>query len=450
MMGLWIILMVLGAAVVWVGRRGFRAGHHPHCAECDFDLYNLPEETKRCPECGAFIRVEEAVRLGRRRPVGLLVAAGILLMVIGGGMGVMAGMHWWPSWNASRFKTVGMLEGDMQSLEDRVRRRGCEELLRRIRAGALNNAQCTELIGRILKLQAEPAGMWRTEWGDLVQAVRETGRLPGANWTTYLEQALQVNVRARPRVRVDDPVPFEVSCSLRGGSDYRQIAPRNMTPWVEVSMLGEKAVLPAQAQALDVVPMPVHWLVHWLPGDPWPASLRKPGMQVAHVEARVELMVRGNERVVVTRSTNVAIEILPAGEASVKLGTVIPGMEAEMESAVKLRVAGGGGEGLVPVPQMPVGTLWIGAPPMAASFRVMLRQGEKSWLLARVLVRTNDALSVPLAFPQGAGALKEGEAEVVCVPELQGAVVGTVEVMEIWPGEVTRQINIGRTSAAGK
>jgi hypothetical protein len=226
------------------------------------------------------------------------------------------------------------------------------------------------------------------------------------------------------------------------------MAPGKLVPVVRVSMLGERAELSGQGEPLDVVPLPLHWLVHWLPGDPWPEGLRKEGAQTMQVATTMELTTHAGEKAVVVRAAEIPVEILPAAEASVVLGRAKEGMAAEMESAVKLRVAAGSGEGISPVPQMPLGTLWIGAPPMPASFRVMLRQGKREWLLARVLVRTNDAQSVPLTFPATAGLLEAGDAQVVCVPELEGA-VGTVEVLEIWPTEVVRPIRIGRGAGAG-
>jgi hypothetical protein len=112
-------------------------------------------------------------------------------------------------------------------------------------------------------------------------------------------------------------------------------------------------------------------------------------------------------------------------------------MAAEMESAVKLR---GNGE-VKAAPGASVGTLWIAGPPMAAAFRVELRQGEARWTLARVLVRMDGAVNEALRLPMGRGVPTAGAAEVVLVPDPEGA-VGTVEVMEVWPRELKRAVMV--------
>jgi hypothetical protein len=429
--------MAVGMVVAWAGWRGVRVGQHPHCAACDFDLHQLSEETQRCPECGAFIRVADAVRLGRRRLVKGLIAAGLVLVVIGGAVAVQGTTGMWAG--AAKWKTVGWLQSDLGGANDVAMRRAAEELARRIRSGAIRDAQLDGLMTWVLARQADATRPWRPEWGDLVQVAHSKGRLGVARWLKYLEGMPQMKVRVRPRVRVGDPVPVEVVCTLRAGRNSSGVAPGWMGAEVKCEMKGMGALLGTGWATIELVPMPMTFSKVWLPGDGtgWPTALLQPGQQKITVEVEGTIKDRDGLKATISRRVETTVEIFPREKSSVVLGAVHDGMEKEMEAAVKLR---GPGE-MKAAPGASVGTLWISGPPMAGAFRVELRQGGKLWVLARVLVRMDGAVNEALRLPMSRGAPSPGRAEVVLVPEPEGA-VGTVEVMEVWPREVRREVMV--------
>jgi hypothetical protein len=431
------ILVVAGVVMAWAGWRGMRVGHDPHCAACDFNLKNLAEDSQRCPECGAFIRVGDSVRLGKKRAVKGLVAAGLVLVVIGGVLGIQQTSRSWAG--AAKWKTVGWLQSDLASSDDVTMRRAAEELARRIRSGAMRDEQFDTLMTWVLARQADASMPWRPEWGDLVQAGHAKGRLGAAQWVTYLEGMPQLKVRVRPKVRVGDPVPVEVVCTLRAGRNTAGVAPGWAGVGARIVAAGQTAELGTSWSPVELVPIPMTFSKIWLPGEGngWPAALARPGVQTMAVEVEGTIKDRDGLKGTVTRRVEAAVEVLPREGMSVGLGTVREGMEGEMEAAVKLR---GAGE-VKAAPGAAVGTLWIAGPPMAGAFRVELRQGGKAWVLARVLVRMDGAVNEALRLPVGRGVPSPGPAEVVLVPEPEGA-VGTVEVMEVWPREVKREVRV--------
>ena len=46
------VLGVLGVSLLRRGLRGRRVGAHPVCGKCGFDLFGLPADQAKCPECG--------------------------------------------------------------------------------------------------------------------------------------------------------------------------------------------------------------------------------------------------------------------------------------------------------------------------------------------------------------------------------------------------------------
>ena len=65
----------LGLYLVWRYWHGRMAGDHPQCTRCGYDVFGLPDTSRRCPECGASLDEPGAVVMGRRvRRTGAAVA----------------------------------------------------------------------------------------------------------------------------------------------------------------------------------------------------------------------------------------------------------------------------------------------------------------------------------------------------------------------------------------
>jgi cytohesin len=77
-------VLVVGLLLVWRYLRGRVVGEHPQCRRCGYDLFGLPNDHQRCPECGANLRGRQAVLIGRRKRrwraglIALALAAGAL------------------------------------------------------------------------------------------------------------------------------------------------------------------------------------------------------------------------------------------------------------------------------------------------------------------------------------------------------------------------------------
>jgi hypothetical protein len=300
-----------------------------------------------------------------------------------------------------------------------------------------------DVVSWILARQADPAVTWEAAWGDVVQKAHARGRLGTGRWMKYLEGAVHLRMRVRPRVRVGDPIPVELLCRLRAGRESGDLSPGwvGMQIAAEMEGEGERADLGTSWAGIDVVPLPMTFTKLWLPGngEGWPAGMARPGERKVRLQVKGTIKDRDGIIATVVRQGELTVEVLAKEQLSVALGQATEAREQEMETAVKLR---GTGE-VQRTPGATVGTLWVAGPPMAAAFRVVLRQEGREWLLARTLVRMDSAVNESLRLPMKGEMPLPGPAEVVCVPEPEGA-VGTVEVLEVWPKEVRRAVVVGR------
>jgi hypothetical protein len=85
---------LLGLRLFWAGTIGSRAGNHPHCRGCDYDLFG--SRWARCPECGRTIAGANAIVRGTRRPnerQAALGAAVIAMQVFFAGLVAAAPIH---------------------------------------------------------------------------------------------------------------------------------------------------------------------------------------------------------------------------------------------------------------------------------------------------------------------------------------------------------------------
>jgi hypothetical protein len=440
-----LLIFGVGAVLAWLGRRGAASGSHPVCTQCGFDLYRLPLDTPRCPECGQDILADGGIRIGHRQPIGPLVAAGAALLVLGGGLSLFHLRQEWPQVNGAPFKTVSWLAADVVSADDRLRGRAAAELIARLRAGRLTVDQGDRLAGRLLPLQADPAVAWDTRWGDVVQAAREARRLSDRPWRQYLVQTMQVTARVRPRVRTDDPVPFALACRLRAGTDYAGLAPGRLSAEVTASVGPVSTALRLPPVTVERFAPPAEWLAFWMPPGPdgaWPHP-PAPGRQVLTLQVRITLADAAGADGAVTQSIALPFELLARAESSVAVRNA-PELTADMETAVRYRPPRDAVDGGIPLPPgggIALGSLWISGPPAAAALRVTLRQDGREWPLARVLVRPNDALTVPLALHASAPSPQAGPADIVCESDPPIA-IGSVDVVEVWGGQLRRPITL--------
>lgn len=131
----------LGAVLVVIGLRGRRINDHPICRFCGFDLEGVVPGGVTCPECGAGLKRERAVRIGqrRRRPVVITVgAAAALLPASLIGVVLFATLT---GAELNTYKPLGLLLWEARSGGARASAAAAEEIHGRYQRKALGEAQ---------------------------------------------------------------------------------------------------------------------------------------------------------------------------------------------------------------------------------------------------------------------------------------------------------------------
>ena len=227
----WVAWTLAGAAVLagvlllWLGRRRVRRAPyphptHPHCRRCGRDLYGLGVSapsvgrvggrtatcTTNCPECGvALTRVSVDPGPRQRRPRQL--AAGMTLLLLSLGVVSTTGVARWVNVDWQSHKPVWLLlrEGDAAA---------ADEMLRRYQAGELSDDVVAKVAERYLEDQADPALPWVPEKGDVLIAMAIDEAITMQQWQRFVEEALAIGTRVRPRARSEIGVPFCVGLPL--------------------------------------------------------------------------------------------------------------------------------------------------------------------------------------------------------------------------------------------
>ena len=188
-----IVALVVGLALVILGRRGRRTDDHPLCRRCRFDLTGRPADAeRRCPECGADLEPPRATIVGHPPAAG-------------GGAGDRRGpVHI----GGSRRRGADLGTGEPDQL-DAVRAgqlshasgnigEACRdadlplaELSRRYAVGRLSVEQQDALTDAALAYQADGDKPWDSAWGDVLERGRAAGRLSDARWERYVSGSIR-------------------------------------------------------------------------------------------------------------------------------------------------------------------------------------------------------------------------------------------------------------------
>ncbi|MFG0305576.1 MAG: hypothetical protein ACF8Q5_05125 [Phycisphaerales bacterium JB040] len=180
------ILILLGLTLLTLGLWPRRLGTAPHCRRCHFDLTGT--EAARgsgvCPECGRDLTPPKAIARGRLARRKRVLLAGVLLLLLLGGLAIPIATGHWTNWNTS--KPLWMLELDTDYGSVPIRDAARLELERRDMAGLLDAR------GERALLHAKAAQYWKPGALDLadfplVQDAHEAGELSGDRWRRALE-----------------------------------------------------------------------------------------------------------------------------------------------------------------------------------------------------------------------------------------------------------------------
>ena len=205
-LGMMLLVFVVGATLLSWGLRGRRAGDHPHCRGCGFDLTGLPASSGRCPECGADLAGPGAVARGERRHEPVSVACGALLAATGAAGILISGEN-----AASRIEWVRMeptrwlLSSAASSASVRDRDRASAELTRRLSAESLSGDQIAEAVGLALAAQGDRGRPWRWPSRNLLDGLLAGGHLTADQIEIYLRQSSAPRLRFKPAMRRGRP-----------------------------------------------------------------------------------------------------------------------------------------------------------------------------------------------------------------------------------------------------
>jgi hypothetical protein len=212
MFALTLVACALGAVMLVLGLRGRRRGDEPRCAACAFDLSGLLErDPDVCPECGAGLRPHGAVVRGERTRTTALVAAGVVLIVLGAAALVvpLASVNLAP-WTPARPLAAWTRWTGSGA--------GLDELRARLEAGTLGRGGTAAAIDAALSVQADPDRAWDGRWGALVEVASLKGLLTSSQERRYLDQMFRfTGVRARSNTLPGWVVPVHVEYEVRRG-----------------------------------------------------------------------------------------------------------------------------------------------------------------------------------------------------------------------------------------
>jgi hypothetical protein len=203
-----LLLALAGAAITWLGWRGRRVGDHPICRRCGFDLFGLPDGVATCSECGANLSAPGAIRIGHRRKLGRVLAAGILLLLLAGSLTTLIGVTRWGDFEINVYKPVWLLAREAGSDDAALRDAAMKELSARLKGGKLNPQQVTLVLDNILAWQADANRTWVPLWGNLFQAARASGLVPDEKWKQYALNSTQATMEIRPVLRRGEALPY--------------------------------------------------------------------------------------------------------------------------------------------------------------------------------------------------------------------------------------------------
>ncbi|HYE60457.1 MAG TPA: hypothetical protein VD997_00550 [Phycisphaerales bacterium] len=229
-------VMLLGTLLIVLGVRGKRLNDHPTCRWCGFDLENIYPANVTCPECGAGLKREKAVRIGQRRKRPVFILSGVLFVLMPLapiGVVLFASIT---GTDVNRYKRLGLLLWEVDRVDSKRAALIAGEFFNRLAAANVDIAQEQRILAYTLDRQADPARAWGKEWSDVIDRVRLNGRLMKQDEQRFLSQSVLPKLKARPRVTAGDVFPVGVAHELRAGGDQAMAS-----IWLETATInGEK------------------------------------------------------------------------------------------------------------------------------------------------------------------------------------------------------------------
>jgi hypothetical protein len=199
-----------GLLMLWFGWRGRRLNDHPVCGWCRFDLHGVYPDSVTCPECGAGLKRDGAVRIGVRRRSTALVLAGAMLAampIVPFGAIAWAGLT---GTNIDRYKPLGVLLWESRLSDSSRLDAIADEIMSRAMARRFDKAQYARVIDAMLDLQADHSGPWSEKWGDLHERAKLDGVLTKEQDRRFIENAGVFEIVTRPAAHPGMDLPVEL------------------------------------------------------------------------------------------------------------------------------------------------------------------------------------------------------------------------------------------------
>ncbi len=219
---------LLGLALLTLGLRGRRADSLPRCRNCRYLLSGQPADdnnrpTGPCPECGADLAPQRAIRFGKRRARLRLAAAGLLLLLIGAGYGSVRAWRWGAAFNWNTVKPVWLLAREASGAGSAAEKSALTELLRRDDENALSTAKLTRLAAAGLACQADQARTWQPLWGDLIESAWLKELLTEPHQVAYIRNMVRTSFEFEQVATFGRPVQWQAGFRTRRGSERRRV-----------------------------------------------------------------------------------------------------------------------------------------------------------------------------------------------------------------------------------
>lgn len=262
LLGVFVLVLLLGLALIRLGWRGRRINRDPVCRDCGFNLhaFRLPDMhgvpapalaptaestaspvpqptdsltlevrpadappidapidappssaaipiTVTCPECGGGLKRPKAVRIGERKRMPLVAALGVLMLALAAlpltvGVFVAASGQ-----DYSKHLPVNVLLFQSRHAGRETNRLIALELERRLLAKALDPKQTDLVVERALELQADWSTPWIEEWGSAYEAAALANGVSSAQRQGWIANAAKLELVPRARLRRGEPLP---------------------------------------------------------------------------------------------------------------------------------------------------------------------------------------------------------------------------------------------------
>ena len=243
------VILAIAAARAW---RGAKIDDHLHCRRCNYDLFALPAESSRCPECGAELKARRATIAGTRRPRRLLSASLLLALLFTGVVATTATRTFVSRFDPYRWKPASWLKRDLTSPVPGVSASAERELQRRRCAGKLSDSIRRELtllapmpLGTVPlpKRPWDPRPYLPTVCVDCAVELRRAGKLSDADWDATCRNIIFCRINTKSPVRTGDPIAVRPFCVWTGDPSTGDTIEVGFTS-VSVAVDGKPAELP--------------------------------------------------------------------------------------------------------------------------------------------------------------------------------------------------------------